>query len=177
MKNKILVAYASKYGSTQEVAEAIVATLREEGFKVDIQPMKKVRSLEEYTMIVLGAPLYMGAWHKDARRFLSRHREALMERQISIFALGPFHAPYDEKEWQASQGMLEKDLAEFPGLAPVAVEIFGGKFEPAKLGFTDKLIVSMPASPLHKMPASDLRDWTAIRAWANKLAAQLQPDR
>ena len=46
MKNKILVAYASKYGSTQEVAEAIVATLREEGFKVDIQPMKKCEALK-----------------------------------------------------------------------------------------------------------------------------------
>jgi hypothetical protein len=25
------------------------------------------------------------------------------------------------------------------------------------------------------MPASDLRDWTAIRAWASKLVTQLQP--
>ncbi len=175
MKIKILVAYASKYGSTQEVAEAMVAMLREEGLEADILPMQKVRSLEEYTMIVLGAPLYLGAWHKDARKFLSRHRKALMERQISIFALGPFHDPYEDEEWQASRAMLEKDLAEFPGLAPVAIEIFGGKFEPAQLGFTDKLIVSMPASPLHNIPASDLRDWEAIQAWTKKLASQLQP--
>jgi hypothetical protein len=29
---------------------------------------------------------------------------------------------------------------------------------------------------LKKIPASDLRDWVAIRAWASSLAAQFLPD-
>jgi hypothetical protein len=28
---------------------------------------------------------------------------------------------------------------------------------------------------MHGKPTSDVRDWTAIRAWASNLAAKLQP--
>jgi menaquinone-dependent protoporphyrinogen oxidase len=175
MSAAVLVAYATRYGSTQEVAEAIAARLRECELEVAIQPMRDVRTLEGYRAVVLGAPLYLGRWHKDADRFLSRHREALMERSVAIFALGPFHSSTEEKEWQGARAMLDAALAKFPWLTPVALELFGGKFDPAKLRFLDKFIASLPASPLHQMLASDVRDWTAIRAWASSLAAQLQP--
>ncbi len=173
MQIKVLVAYASKYGSTQEVAGAIAATLRESGLVVDLEPMREVKALEEYTAVVLGAPLYMLRWHKDARGFLSRHREALTERPVAIFALGPFHD--EEEEWKEAREQLDEELAKFPWLTPIAIEIFGGKFDPAKLRFPDNLLALLPASPLRKMPASDVRDWTAIRAWASNLATKLQP--
>src|SRR6266496_340908 len=123
----ILVAYATKHGSTQEVAEAIAATLREHALEVEVQPASEVRALDRYGAVLLGAPLYSGRWHGDANRFLKRHRTALSER-------------------------------------PVAIEVFGGVIDPAKLRF-----------PFNRMPASDARDWTAIRAWASNLATQFQP--
>jgi menaquinone-dependent protoporphyrinogen oxidase len=168
MSDSILVGYATRYGSTQEVAEAVAATLRERGLEVDVKPMRDVRTLDQYRAVVLGAPLYMFHWHKDALQFLARHREALMQRPVAIFALGPLHA--EEKEFQAVRGQLEKELAKFPWLTPTAIAIFGGKFDPQKLTFPHNLV---PA--LKKMPASDARDWTAIRAWANDLATQFQP--
>ncbi len=103
--------------------------------------------------------------------FLSRHREALTQRPVAIFALGPFHSPIDEKEWQYSREQLEKELAQFPWLTPVALELFGGKMDPAKLRFP----YNLPANPLKQMPPTDIRDWTAIRTWASNLAATLQP--
>jgi menaquinone-dependent protoporphyrinogen oxidase len=30
-----------------------------------------------YGLAVLGAPLYSGRWHRDAHRFLKRHRQEL----------------------------------------------------------------------------------------------------
>jgi menaquinone-dependent protoporphyrinogen oxidase len=168
MSTMVLVGYATRYGSTQEVAEAVAAALRECGLAVDIQPMRQVRSLAGYSAVVLGAPLFMFRWHKDALRFLSRHRKALTERPVAIFALGPVHDPHDEQEWQDSRAQLDKALAEFPWLTPVALEIFGGKYDPAKLRFPISLFAG-------KEPASDLRDWTAIRAWASNLAAKLEP--
>ena len=172
MDGKVLVAYASKYGSTQEVAEAIAETLRESGFEVDLQPMRKVHTLEGYAAVVLGAPLYFGLWHKDALNFLSRNQDALGQRPMAIFALGP--NSNDEKEMQGSRAQLDTELAKFPWLTPVVIEVFGGKY-PAKLRFPESLIASLPASPLHGMPASDVRDWTAIRAWASSLAQKFQP--
>ncbi len=172
MDGKVLVAYASKYGSTQEVAEAIAETLRESGFEVDLQPMQKVRTLAGYGAVVLGAPLYFGLWHKDALNLLSRNEDALAQRPVAIFALGP--NSNDEKEMQGSRAQLDKELAKFPWLTSVVIEVFGGKY-PAKLRFPESLIASLPASPLHGMPASDVRDWTAIRAWAGSLALKFQP--
>ena len=180
MEIKVLVAYASTYGSTREVAEAVAGTLRAHGLAVDLQPMRDVRTLEAYGAIVLGAPLYMFHLHKDALRFLSRHQKALAGGpSIAIFAGGPFGsgdgaisdgAISDGSEWQEVRKQLDQELAKFSWLRPVATEVIGGKFDPATLHFPWNLI---PA--LRKIPPSDLRDWEAIRRWASTLAAQLQP--
>jgi menaquinone-dependent protoporphyrinogen oxidase len=107
-------------------------------------------------------------WHKDALRFLSQHREALKGRPLAIFVLGPVHDPHDEQEWQDSWAQLDKELAQLPWLAPVALEMFGGKYDPAKLRFPLNVFAG-------EAPPSDIRDWTAIRAWAGALAAKLEP--
>jgi menaquinone-dependent protoporphyrinogen oxidase len=162
MSVSILVAYATRYGSTREVAETIATNLREYGLEADIQPARRVYSLDGYDAVVLGAPLFMFRWHRDARHFLARHRVALGTRPVAIFALGPLHA--DEKEFQGSREQLAKELAKFPWLTANALEIFGGKIDPARLHF-----------PFNRMPASDVRDWTAIRTWASDLAVKFQP--
>jgi menaquinone-dependent protoporphyrinogen oxidase len=167
MSTSILVAYATKYGSTQEVAETVAATLREAGLSVTCGPARQVRALAGYDAVVLGAPLYMFRWHKDAKSFLARHRQDLTTRPMAVFALGPFNN--EPKEFQDARGQLDKELLKFPWFTPVAVEIFGGKFDPTALRFPYNLI---PA--LKKMPVNDIRDWPAIRAWASGLAAQLQ---
>lgn len=173
LSNSVLVTYATRYGATQEVTEAVAASLRERGLEIDIQPVREVRTLEGYRAVVLGAPIFYGHWHKDARRFLSRHRETLTERPVAVFALGPLST--DDKEMQGARAALDKALVIFPWLAPVALEVFVGKYDPTKLRFPDSLVAAFPASPLKKMPASDLRDWATIRAWASNLAAKLQP--
>jgi menaquinone-dependent protoporphyrinogen oxidase len=172
MKEKALVAYASQYGSTQEVAESIAGTLRESNLAVDLQPMKKVKSLTEYGAIVLGAPIYMGSLHKDMQSFLALHQEALTKQPPAIYVLGPLSM--DEKEWQECRAMLDKELAKFPWLSPLAVEMFGGKYNPARLNLPHRLIASLPASPLHGMPAKDLRDWAAIQNWTRSLVMKFQ---
>ncbi len=170
MEIKVLVAYASTHGSTQEVAEAVTAELSERGLTVDLQPIRNVRTLDGYSAVVLGAPLYMVHWHKDARHFLSRYQKVLTNGlPLAIFAGGPIGAG-DEKEWQDVRGQLDRELAKFPWLKPVAVQIVGGRFDPTKLHLPYSLI---PA--LRQMPARDLRDWTAIRSWASHLAEEFQP--
>ena len=164
MSNPVLMAYATRNGSTQEIADAVAATLRENGCTVENVPVREVHTLDKYSAVVLGAPLYMFHWPKDARRFLARHRAALNKRPVALFALGPFHD--DAKEWQDVRKQLDKELLKFPWLSPVAQAIFGGKFDPAKLGFPLSLI---PA--LKKMPATDIRNWDQIRLWASDLAA------
>jgi menaquinone-dependent protoporphyrinogen oxidase len=166
MAKSVLAGYATRYGSTQEVAETIAATLREGGLAVDVQHLREVRSLDGYRGVVMGAPLFMFHWHKDALNFLSRYRKDLVKLPVAVFVLGPVHDPYDEQEWRDSRAQLDKELAKYPWFSPVSLEMLGGKYDPEKLRF-----------PLNKFagnePASDIRDWAAIRAWAESLRTLL----
>ena len=167
MSASILVAYASRYGSTEEVAAAIAGTLRERGPAVDLKPMHDVQTLAGYTAVVLGAPLYIGHWHKDAHHFLAQHSAALTELPVAVFALGPLHP--DEEEVQGARDELDQELAKYAWLKPLAVAVFVGKYDPAKLHFFDSLLTRLPASPIYHLPPSDLRDWNAIGSWAADL--------
>ena len=160
---KILLAYASRFGSTQEVAETLTTALRAAGLEVDIQPMQEVKNLDNYDAVVLGAAIYNARWHPNAHQFLAQHQEALRQRSVVIFALGPLST--SDAAMRRSRRQLDSELVKYSWLKPVAVEMFVGKYDPAKpgMGFFERLV-----------PASDHRDWNAIRAWANALAAQLQ---
>lgn len=168
MPEPVLVTYASVYGSTREVAEEIATVLRKSGLAVDVWPARDVKGLDGYGAVVLGAPLYLMRWHKDAGKFLAQNKTALMRMPVAIFALGPLGP--DEKELQICRRQLNKALASFAWLHPDAVELFVGKYDPENLGFLHRLLTKGKASPLHNQPASDHRDWEAIRAWASEVA-------
>ena len=164
----VLVTYATKYGSTEEVARAVAEAIRETGVDVDIRLMRNVSTLQPYDGVVLGAALYMGRLHSDARHFLSEHGDALQSRPVALFALGPVENT--EKDWKGAREQLKKELDKLPWFDPISTQVFGGTFNPAKLGFPLNLI-----PPLRKIPASDARDWDAIRSWAREQAALLEP--
>lgn len=162
---KILVAYATVYGSTQEVAEAIGTTLREQGLEADVRPAAEVRSLDGYAAVVLGTAMYFFMLHGDAKRFLSRFRKQFSAGlPVALFALGPFSTKPDEVE--SARKPIDKLLAKSPWLKPASVRIFGGQLQPEKLRF--------PHSMMRNQPASDARDWADIRAWALELADELR---
>lgn len=166
MPTSVLVGYATRYGSTKEVAEEVAAVLRESGLQVELLPAREVGSIAIYDAVVLGAPLFMFHWHKDALSFLTRHSKALMERPVAVFAVGPVHAPHDEKEWADTSVQFDKELAKFPWFTPVAKEIIGGRYDPTKLRFPLNLFSGAE-------PASDIMDQAAVRAWAGSLVAKL----
>ena len=84
-----LVAYCSKRGSTMEIAEWIGADLREAGVDVDVRPANSVKEVAPYDLVILGGALYMGRWHRDARRFARRHARMLRTRPVWLFSSGP----------------------------------------------------------------------------------------
>jgi len=151
---RALVTYASKHGSTREVAERVAEVMRGGGVDVDVMPAAEVGHLRGYETVVLGGALYAGRLHKDARRFLARHRDALSVRRVAVFALGPQKL----EQSAGSRTQLDRALAKVPEIEPIAVAIFGGVIDPDKLRF-----------PFNRMPASDARDWAAIEAWAAAL--------
>jgi menaquinone-dependent protoporphyrinogen oxidase len=161
---KVLVAYASKHGSTREVAEAIAGALAERGYTVEVRSAHEVTSVEPYAAVVVGGALYTGRWHRDARVFLARHRHALAERPVAVFGMGP--RTLADAEVAGSRKQLDRALAAVPEVPPASVAIFGGVVDPSQLRF-----------PFSRMPASDARDWDAIEAWATLVADRFAPAR
>ena len=166
MESLVLVAYATKYGSTEETARMVAAVLGANGVAVEVCAVKDVETWKPYSAVVLAAALYMGRLHREARRFLANWREDLTRIPVALLVAGPIEC--GEKDWAGAQRQLDKELARVPWFHPVAQKIVGGKWDPAKLSF--------PFSwTLKKVPAKDARDWSAIRGWAHELAGKLLP--
>jgi menaquinone-dependent protoporphyrinogen oxidase len=158
---RTLVAYGSKHGSTREVATAIAADLRAAGHDVDLLSAgaAAVAGPSGYDSVVLGGSLYLGRWHADACTFMRRHHEALVELRLAVFALGP--RTLEAEAVADSRKQLEAALARLD-VEPELITIFGGVIEPATLHF-----------PFNRMSRSDARDWEAIDAWSQEVAAMI----
>jgi menaquinone-dependent protoporphyrinogen oxidase len=167
-KPRILVAYATSAGSTREIAGVVAEALGGRAMETDLKPMREVRTLDGYAGVVLGVSLYMFHWHRDMGKFLSRFRSALSGLPVGVFSGGPTGTG-DEKEWQVIRTQVDGEFAKFPWFQPAATLLVGGKFDPQHLPFPYGLIPAMK-----NMPAVDLRDWAAIRAWADSLAGLFQ---
>jgi menaquinone-dependent protoporphyrinogen oxidase len=162
MIGKVLVAYGTTNGSTAQVAETIGEVLHKDGLTVDVLPARSVASVSAYDAVVVGGALYAGRWHKDARRFVRRHRRALAERPLWLFSSGPLDA-----------SASERDIPPVPGVQRVMTRLdarehttFGGCLEEGAKGAVARMI-------LRSGKGGDFRDFTAIQEWAAHVAAEL----
>jgi len=160
MSGTVLIAYASKHGSTQEVAHAVAEELQQHGLDVETLPAREVEDLRPYAGVVVGGSIYMGHWHADAVDLLKRHKYALESLPLAVFGMGP--RTLEQHDVASAMAQLHHSLASVPEVDPAAVAIFGGVINPRSLRF-----------PFSRMPATDARDWTAIRAWAADFAGSL----
>jgi len=130
MTETVLVAYATRYGSTKEVAETVAATLVEQGFDVEVKAAREVRSLDGLGGIVLGRPLYMGALHKGRARLA---RAAPGGARAEAARALRTRADLGRDGVDGSRKQLDAALAKLPWLSPVATEVFVGKYDPPQL--------------------------------------------
>jgi len=156
MNGTILIAHASRYGSTREVAESVASVLRERMLRVVLRPADEVHDLDEYAGVVLGGGIYMGRWHRDARLFARRFGDDLRGLPVVVFALGPTD---DVPEHRAASEKQFRKAVEKLHFEPIASALFGGAVDPRKLNF-----------PFNHMPPADVRDWDEIGAWADEVA-------
>src|SRR5215211_4480563 len=161
----VLVAYASKRGSTAEIAETVAATLRREGLGVCLERAEDVASLDRYDAVVLGSAVYMKRWRGDADHFLKKHRKALRQMPLWVFSSGPVGDPAnDNPDWLEPPKIVEK-IEELGSREHV---VFGGCLPAEPQGFVEKAMVVGTPKELR-----DRRDWAEIRGWAKQIAAAL----
>ena len=166
-----MVAYASKYGATAEIAEKIGQTLRNEGLDTDVQPASRVKDLSRYKAIVLGSGVYIGRWRKQAARFLKANEKALTGKPVWLFSSGPT-GEGDPVElangWQFPSAL--KPVADRIG--PRDIKVFHGMLIKEKLSPILRLMIKKVEAGI-----GDFRDWDAITAWAKNIADVLKQEK
>jgi menaquinone-dependent protoporphyrinogen oxidase len=156
----LLLAYATRNGSTRDVAEHIASMLRLDGYEVTCRPAAEIEDVEALDAVILGAPIYTGRWHRDACDFVKRHRDEIAHRAFAVFALGP--RTLDLDDMNSARAQLDRALRKLAGPTPATIAVFGGVLDPKKLHF-----------PFNRMRPSDARDWDDIDTWASRLPAAL----
>ena len=167
MTDKILVTYASRTGSTAEIAEAIGKTLVEGGADVDVLPMQEVKDLAPYRAVVAGSAIRGNKWLPEATQFVRTHQAALACKPFATFTVCitlamPGADRYREavRAWLAPVRALVK---------PVSEGLFAGRLDFSKLPFSLKKLQFHFAVALGIFPKDDRRDWQAIQGWAESL--------
>ena len=165
MTARILVAYASRKGSTAGIAQAIGKELTIEGYTVDVSEMKSVTSLAGYNAVVIGAPVYTGKVTGDVAAFVSTNKDELSRVPVAGFVTGI--APVFPKTGDV-KGFTDQLVTALSPVRLVAVTMFAGTLDAGKMNLVERSLTT-----LMKVPTGDFRDWDAIAAWAKTLAGKM----
>jgi len=180
---RVLIAYSSRFGSTEEIASKMVDFLREEGIEATVLDVKKERrwpNLECYEGVIVGSSVKISKWMKEPIKFLKKKRDELKGKRLALFVscmsvlTDPDYAREELLEKVMEQVGVEVDLYEtFGPLIDVG--------ENSRMGFLDKKIAQSVMVGLSKdlglefdmKGRNDLRDWNRIRDFAHRFTKLL----
>ena len=155
---KVLVTYASKAGSTGEVAGVISEVLKSKGLSVDTRLINHGGDLSAYQGVIVGGCVRMGKWLPDAVDFVKKNQSVLKNLPVSYFlTCATMREDTPENRAKVSAALDEASAI----VTPLQTGLFGGKMDFNKLSFLDRTIAKMVGSV-----EGDFRDWNAIKNWA-----------
>ena len=172
MTLKILVTYASRAGSTAEVAEAIGKTLRENGAQVDVLPMQAVKDLSNYQAIVAGSAIRKSKWLPEAIQFIRAHQATLRHKSFAIFTVCITLAMSNSDQYRSAVAGWVSPVRAM--VRPLSEGLFAGMLDFSKLPFNWDTLLLRTTVALGIFPRGDHRDWKAIDTWAESLKPMLR---
>jgi len=167
MNKKILVAYASKAGSTKEVAERISNRLVSKGLTVDLLPVQRVSDIESYDAVAVGSAIRAGSLLPEVKGFIERNQALLSVKHFSLFIVCLTMKDETEENCKTVSAYLEPIRTQ---VKPDKEGLFAGVMNFSKLGFLERMLIKAM-----KAPEGDYRNWEAIDAWTDELSHEIIP--
>lgn len=171
MNNRVLVTYASRTGSTAEIAEAVGNTLTQNGAQVDLRPMQDVKDLSPYSAVVVGSAIRKSTWLPEAMKFIQDHRAELARKRVATFTVCITLAMSNSDQYrQAVRAWIAPVRTH---VKPIREGLFAGRLDFTKLPLNFDTLKFHLVVALGVFPKDDRRDWKAIHAWAQSLSPLL----
>lgn len=161
---KILIAFASKYGSTRETSEFIKKLLEEKNHTVEVKDVSEVDNLN-YDFVILGSSVKIGKILPEAKNFLKKFADDFTNVKSTFF----IHCVSAKEESIENQ----KEIKNFVDpvkevMKPVSEPgIFAGKVDYSKIAWIWKKMAKVDKTG--KMEEGDFRNWDEIKKWVNEL--------
>lgn len=164
MEKRVLVTYASKYGSTGGVADAIGKELCGKGLAADVALIRNAGDLGSYQGVVVGSAIYMGKWMPEATDFVKQNRDILRRIPVAYFLVCITMAQPTEKKRAKALSYMEPIMKAVPEIRPLGIGTFAGALDyNNKISWLYKQILKAKGAP-----EGDFRDWNSIRSWAQE---------
>jgi menaquinone-dependent protoporphyrinogen oxidase len=167
---RILVAFASRNGSTAEIARRVADRLRGAGRDIEVAEMGDGPDVSGYDAVVLGSAVHNQAWLPEASDFVSRHVSELSALPLWLFSVGmpdglpkPLRAKARELQEKRILGLLGADV-----LQPRGHRVFSGVYREGQLKGAARVAFRLVGGRF-----GDFRDWAAIESWADGIAEEL----
>lgn len=159
---RVLVAYATRNGSTAGIAQVIGAELQRMGLGAEIREASEVRDVSRCDAVVLGSALYMGHWQKAALKFGKRYADELAALPVWLFASGPLDRSAEETEIPPVEAAAELSSR----IHARGHRTFGGRVTEETRGFIAQSMVKQGRG-------GDFRNFDRVREWAREIGAEL----
>jgi menaquinone-dependent protoporphyrinogen oxidase len=170
MASRVLVAYASEFGSTRVVAEAIAETIHCHKTTVDVCLVSEVRDVGAYDAVVIGSAIYNGSCLPEAINFVQFYEDELCRKPVAFFVVC-LTIRNDTPESRAIVlSYLEPLRQAAPSVVPVATGLFAGSLNFHNLPLFTRLIFKIRS----RLPGGDFRQFGTIRDWAAELRLLFQ---
>ena len=161
---KILVAYASKCGSTAEISHIITESLCSSGLSVELNKASSVKNLEDYQGVVLGTAIYMSSPLKEATNFIEDFGSQLAKIPFAIFDVCLTMKDATPENQRIALDYL-KPMTDI--VSPIKTGAFSGRIELASLPPLYRMFAQADNEGI--LAEGDYRDWKAISDWAGEL--------
>ncbi|HPE58074.1 MAG TPA: flavodoxin domain-containing protein [Bacteroidales bacterium] len=167
MHCRIAVIYASKYGSTKEIAEIIAGELNLKDYQVTLYAAHPGINLNNFDVVILGSALYMGKWRSDAVMLLKENMDILSKKAVWLFVSGPTG---DGDAEMLSEGKIVPDNIKpiINRISPKGLAVFHGNLDMKELNIVERILVKMVKAPL-----GDFRKKESIQHWTIEIIKKL----
>ena len=162
MNQRVLIAYATFAGSTQQVAVDIGKTLGERGFAVDVIPALENPPVNGYEFVLIGSAVHGSCWLSEATEFVEANQSALKRVPVALFSVCLSGLAKDEAQLASARDTIYGPVRAFA--TPVAEILFAGKIDRRGVA------LGLPGWLARFFPTLDLRNWDRIRGWAQELS-------